>query len=190
MRLKSNISHMMIRKGYMAILLWSICFVCQAQTTHYEIDPKRSTISFSVTHMRVLTVQGNFAQFSGSFLYDSTHKELKSIQSTIQANSIDTNDSSRDKTLIGKAYLNTEIYPHITFRASKVTSHTITGMLQIKDITKEISIPYTYIDSKNTEDISIKMSVILDRNDFDLDFGAMNMLVGNDITVELIIYHK
>lgn len=179
---------MMVRKGYMAILFWCICFIGQAQTTDYEIDSKRSTISFSVTHMGVLTVHGDFTHFSGSFSYNSTHKELKSIQSTIKANSIDTNDSSRDQTLIGEAYLYTEAYPHITFQASKITSDTITGMLQIKGIIKEVSIPYTYIDSKHTDDIGIKMSTTLDRNDFDLDFGAMNMLVGNDITVELIIY--
>lgn len=179
----------MIRKGYMIIFFWSICLISQAQTTHYEIDTKRSSISFSVTHMGLLTVNGDFTHFSGSFVYDSTRKELTSIQSTTQANSIDTNDSSRDKTLIGKAYLDTETYPQITFQSLKITSDTITGILQIKDVIKEIRIPYTYMNTKNAGIIGIKMSTTLDRNDFDLDFGAMNMLVGDDIIIALSIYN-
>lgn len=180
----------MTRKGYMILLFWNMCLVCQAQTTHYEIDTKRSSISFSVTHMGMLTVHGDFTHFLGSFTYNPTHKELIAIQSTIQANSIDTNDSSRDKTLIGKAYLDTKTYPQITFQSLKITSDSISGILQIKDVIKEINIPYTYINTEKVGIIGIEMSTTIDRNDFDLDFGAMNMLVGDDITVELIIYSK
>jgi polyisoprenoid-binding protein YceI len=180
---------MMKWKGYMVVLFWSISMICYAQMEHYEIDPKRSTIAFSVTHMGLLTVEGHFTHFTGAITFDA-NKELEAIQSKIHANSIDTRDASRDQTLRSDAYLQTTTYPHISFSATEITSHTITGILQIKEVKNEIQMPYTYLDTKNTDEIRIKMSATIRRSDFKLDFGAMDLLVGDTISIVLEIYTK
>lgn len=179
----------MNRKKGMVVLLWSISLMCYAQTEHNEIDTTQSTIAFSVTHMGLLTVKGHFTHFTGRMIIDA-NKELKAIHSTISVHSIDTGDASRDQTLQSEAYLHKSKYPHITFRATQITSNTITGILQIKDVKKEIQMPYTFLNTKNTDEIGIRMSTLISRSDFNVDFGAMNMLVGDDITIELVIYKK
>jgi polyisoprenoid-binding protein YceI len=163
--------------------------LCYAQTESYEIDIKQSTIAFSITHMGLLTVEGRFTGFTGNMVVDA-QKQLKDIQSTISVHSIDTGDSSRDQTLRSKAYLDESTYPHITFRATQITTNTITGILQIKEVKKEIQLPYTILNAKNTDVIGIQMTTTLSRNDFKLDFGAMNMLIGDDIDIELFIYKE
>ncbi|MEP0262426.1 YceI family protein [Dokdonia sp.] len=179
----------MNRKKAMVVLLWSISFLCYAQTAYHEIDTEQSTIAFSITHMGLLTVEGHFTGFTGSMIIDS-QKELKDIQSIISVHSIDTGDTSRDQTLRSEAYLHASKHPQITFNATQITTDTITGILQIKEVKKEIHLPYIFLNTKNTDAIGIRMTTTLSRSDFKLDFGAMNMLIGDTIKIELTIYKK
>lgn len=176
----------MKRKGYLVVLFCSMYLICQAQTTDYEIDPLQSTISFSVTHLGALTVTGKFSSFSGNIVTEN-HK-INAIHSTIDVNSIHTGDTKRDQTIKDEAYLYVDRYPHITFSHSAITPKEIIGTLMIKGIQKEIHIPYSYIYTNNTNTIALKLSTSIDRRDFDLDFGAMNMLVGNEIKIEIHLY--
>ena len=62
----------------------------------YAVDPAHSSADFSVKHMMISTVKGNFATFFGSFEYDEANKQLKALKGEIAAASIDTGIKDRD----------------------------------------------------------------------------------------------
>ena len=166
---------------------------CFGQTQEYKIDLANSTVTFLVSHMGVLTVTGEFQEFSGTLGFDE--QELLSIESSIVVESINTKDNSRDTTLKSEGYLDVKNYPLIIFTSTdiKVTSSskTIKGSLKIKGVTREIELSYKKIKSKNPELTFIKISTQISRKDFDLDFGPMDVLIGNNVKVELkIVFSK
>lgn len=162
---------------------------CLGQTQEYKIDLANSAITFKVSHMGVLTVKGEFQDFSGTLGFKE--QELLSIECSIVVESINTKDKSRDATLKNEGYLDMKSYPLISFTSTDVKAissiKTIKGILKIKGVTREIELPFQMIKSKNAEFIFIKILTLISRKTFELDFGLMDDLIGNDIKVELKI---
>jgi len=188
------LNKLIIIKNLIALFIFlgqgSFCF---GQSQEYKIDLENSSITFKVSHMSVLTVNGEFQEYSGRLCYNE--QELLSINSSIVVESINTKDKSRDATLKSERYLDVKNYPLIIFTSTdiKVTSSskTIKGSLKIKGVTREIELPYKKIKSKNPELTFIKISTQISRKDFDLDFGPMDVLIGNNVKVELkIVFSK
>jgi len=125
-------------------------YFCFGQTQEYKIDLANSTITFKVSHMGVLTVKGEFLEFSGTLRFNE--QELLSIKSSIIVESIDTKDQSRDATLKSDGYLDVKNYPLISFTsiAIQVTSSlkTIRGILKIKEVSKEIELPFQRLNKR------------------------------------------
>lgn len=159
------------------------------QTDQYEIDLENSSIRFTISHMGVLTVKGEFQEFSGALSFNN--KKLLVIECAIAVESINTKDKSRDATLLDKGYLDANEYPFISFISTTVgttsRSKLIKGILKIKDVEKEILMPFQMIRSKDSKLAYLNISTVLRRTDFDLDFGPMDVLIGNDIKVVLKI---
>jgi len=156
---------------------------CFAQTKQLLIDKEKSQIKFKTKHLGVLIVNGVFEEFSGTVLYGD--KKLKEIKSKIQVKSINTLDESRDKTLLNNAYLDERNYPLISFKSSEISNNIIKGLIKIKNVEKEIELNYN-IDEH--EVLSLKAKIR--RDNFNLHFGTMNSLIGNEIVIEIKIITK
>lgn len=154
-----------------------------SQSDIYHFDKDNSTVAFTATHMGFLTVEGKFEDFSGEIVLDG--ENLVSVTCKISVASIDTADKTRDESLKGDGYLGAEKFPYIDFSSIELNINNLTGILKIKDVEKKISIPFEFSLSKDKREIQIKIITILKRKDFRLDFGQMDVLVGNDIKVEL-----
>ena len=81
----------------------------------FRIDPGHSYVGFSVTHLAISHVKGQFNEFSGTIDYDPADTSSWMIDVTIQAASIDTRNEGRDDELRGADFLNTVEWPHIHF---------------------------------------------------------------------------
>lgn len=162
---------------------------CLAQNQLYLIDSNRSEIAFQISHMAFLTVNGKFTDYEGNL---SVHNgKLQSVDCKIIVQSLDSNDKTRDESLMDKAYLDAEIYPFILFSSTKIVStgntSLITGILRIKNREKKVSIPYEFRFSKDRKEIQLRLATELNRKDFGLDFGPMDTLIGDNITVDIEI---
>lgn len=167
--------------------------LCISQNKVYNIDTEKSKIDFKIAHMGVLTINGTFHDFSGKLTLNKNN--IKKIESKIVVKSIDTKDKTRDKSLIDEAYLNDKKYPYIYFISNRVkaigNSNTVTGILKIKGIEKEIIILFEKKRTNNESEINLRGSTNIKRRDFNLNFGALNALVGDYITISLnIIYNS
>ena len=162
-------------------------FFCFAQSESYFFNEENSQITFQIKHLGLLTVNGTFKNFSGTLILKND--KLEAIESVIKVNSINTDDESRDNTLVSEAYLNTNDYPNITFFSTsnqeKLESNIVEGILKIKDVEKKIET--SYFLTKDGNQSTLKIYAILSRKDFQLNFGSMNALIGDQIKVEIII---
>lgn len=135
--------------------------------------------------MGFLTVDGEFSRISGFFEFDGDR--LIAVENRIPVASIDTSNKNRDGTLRDKPYLHAVKYPFIFFSSETITEDTITGRLKIKDVERNISFSYERKLVGKAGFQFLVAEVMIKRDDFDLDFGAMEALVGNEITAVLSI---
>lgn len=151
---------------------------CFGQTDTLVIDSKASQVAFTIKHLGVLNVDGKFGRFDGSITFKKGKPQY--IESIIDVASIGTNDSVRDRTIVSEGYLDAESFPLISFVSKAISENTIIGVLRIKNVEKQIEMLYS-ID----ENSFLIISTTLSRAKFKLDFGAMNGLIGDKISVNL-----
>ena len=124
--------------------LFLTCLPNQAKAAVYEIDGAHSQIGFAVKHLIVSKTRGAFSAYSGSVEYDPNDLSTFHAQCSIDANSIDTNNTGRDNHLKGTDFLDTASFPQITFQGTQLTassgSYQLTGDLTIRGITQKITL--------------------------------------------------
>lgn len=123
----------------------ALAFGSQAFAATYDVDPAHSRIGFSVKHLMIATVPGNFNEFSGKFDFDPAKGDLKSSEFTVQAASINTNNAKRDDHLRSPDFFDVAKYPTITFTNSKIKKagkgkFKWTGDLNMHGVTKPVTL--------------------------------------------------
>ena len=153
----------------------------------YTINAKASEINFEISHMKVMTVKGCFHDFGGEVIADKT--SIKEISSKINVKSIDTKDTSRDKSLLNDKYFDAETFPFISFKSLHIRStdsgYVIDGLLKIKDVEKKITFPYKVTREDGV--LHFYADTVINRKDFNLKFGLMDTLVGKEVNITLKI---
>jgi polyisoprenoid-binding protein YceI len=182
----------------MSCTLWALAIAllltlsATAQET-WQLDPPHSSAQFSVRHLGVSTVRGAFTKVSGTVKYDTSDVTKSSIQTTIDATSVDTRVDMRDNDLRSPNYLDVKKYPTITFQSKKVEAFgagklKVTGDLTIHGVTKEVVLdvdgPSAPIkDPWGNQRMGASATTKINRMDFGVA-GAPAM-VGDDITITL-----
>lgn len=112
-----------------------------AQATAWTIDPVHSELTFRIRHY-VTKVRGTFAKWQGSVTADPKNLAAGSVDVTIDAKSIDTNNEQRDGHLRSNDFFATDSFPSLTFKSNKVevkgSDLKIYGDLTIRGITKPV----------------------------------------------------
>ncbi|MFN8551084.1 MAG: YceI family protein [Candidatus Obscuribacterales bacterium] len=111
--------------------------------TTYTIDPQHSQAGFSIRHMMLSNVRGAFSKVSGTIDYDPAKPAASKVEAVIDMNSVDTHDANRDKHLKTADFFDTDKYPTMTFKSTKVvpkgkTGLTVTGDLTLHGVTKSV----------------------------------------------------
>lgn len=108
----------------------------------YTIDGAHSKAQFSVRHMMVSNVRGEFTKMKGTIDYDEKNPAAIRIEATIDAASINTGEPKRDEHLKSPDFFDVAKYPAITFRSRSARKTAgglaVTGDLTIHGVTKEV----------------------------------------------------
>lgn len=124
-------------------LLLALPAVAAAADT-YNVDTAHSTVGFSVRHI-FTRVPGEFNDFAGTIVYDAANPAGSSVDFTVQAASIDTDNERRDGHLKSADFFDVENHPTLTFKSKKVAGSgddlQVTGDLTIRGVTKEVTVP-------------------------------------------------
>ena len=161
----------------------------------WQIDPPHSSAQFAVKHLGVSTVRGAFTKVSGTVLYDPANLAKSSIQTTIDAASVDTRVEMRDKDLRSANYLDVEKYPTITFQSKKVEAAgagklKVTGELTVHGVTKEVALDVdgpTPAMKDPWGNLRMGASATTKINRMDFGVSGRPGVVGDDITITLDI---
>ena len=164
----------------------------------WEIDPVHSEVSFVVRHMVVSKVRGRFDRFSGTLVTDEDLAR-SSVNVTIDASSIDTNEPNRDNHVRSADFLDVENFPHITFRSTAVRNEGdeffVDGELTIRGTTRPDTLDaelngFTPDPFGGTR-AGFSATTEINRQDFDVSYngpipGANNAMVLSDkVTLNL-----
>jgi polyisoprenoid-binding protein YceI len=160
----------------------------------YEIDPVHSSVHFSVRHMMVSSVRGEFSKLSGVIKYDPQNPANSSVEATIDASSINTRDPQRDAHLKSADFVDVEKFPVITFRSKRIEAQQgggkITGDLTVHGVTREVTLdvegPTPEIkDPWGKQRIGASATAKVNRKDFGLTWNqaleAGGLLVGDEV---------
>jgi polyisoprenoid-binding protein YceI len=150
-------------------------------TGTYTLDPAHTRIGFVARHAMVTKVRGAFQEFEGSATIDGDDLSRSSAQVTIQATSINTGNEQRDGHLRSNDFLAMDDYPQITFRSTTVeatglASFDLSGDLTIKDVTRQITIPFEFegaaTDPFGNVRAGFEGSVTINRKDYGITWNA------------------
>ena len=164
----------------------------------YTLDTSHTTAGFDIVHMGLSQVHGRFTGFSGTLVDDATDVTKGSVSFTIQTSTIDTAIAPRDHHLSSPDFFDVEKYPTITFKSTKVAKHgdhyVVTGDLTIKDVTKQISIPFKHYGPIMDPYGSTRVGVVADpitikRSDYHVAWnqklGDGTPVVADDVSIKL-----
>lgn len=120
------------------------------QEQKWAIDFSHSKIGFSVRHFGITETEGFFKSVEATILSDSKDFSDISVEISIDANSIYTNDDQRDEHLKSADFFETEKFPNILFTSTSIkkaeeNSFKLNGNLTIRDITKPITLDLEYV---------------------------------------------
>jgi polyisoprenoid-binding protein YceI len=177
------------------IALLALASLAQADTL--KIDPVHSTVGFKIRHL-FANVTGRFTDVSGAIDIDPAHPENASVTATIGIASIDTANAMRDKDLRGSNFFESEKFPTMTFKSTKVDvtgqSADVTGDLTLHGITKPVTLHVTFLGKgpgmMGGVTTGWEATTSLKRSDFGLTWSKTiegTQLVGDDVSIDLEI---
>jgi polyisoprenoid-binding protein YceI len=186
----------MIRKLMMGIALLAVPSLAGA--AEYDVDPSHSTVGFSVRHMMVSNVKGQFTKVTGTASWTKPDHSDAKVEVTIDANSINTNEPKRDGHLKSPDFFDTAKFPTLTFKSKKVEKGTgdhlkLTGDLTIHGVTKEVTfdvVPTAEVKNPfGGTSVGIEATAKINRKDFGLNWNkaleAGGVVVGNEVSIEI-----
>lgn len=111
----------------------------------WVIDPDHSVAAFSIRHMTVAFVHGQFNDISGSIHYNPGDGAALEIEFEIGVSSIITGIRKRDDHLKSADFFDADAYPKISFKShtirnSGASGYKISGDITIHGITREITL--------------------------------------------------
>jgi len=162
----------------------------------WAIDVSHSSLNFKVKHLGLAKTRGRFTRFEGTVDVGERPEDTR-VDVTIDADSVDTHDETRDGHLRSPDFFDVASHPSLTFRSTGVSgageSWTLTGDLTIAGVTKPVSLDVEY-DGVSTDPwggvrAGFTAKTQINREDFGLTWNAAletgGFLVGKTVTLEL-----
>jgi polyisoprenoid-binding protein YceI len=125
-----------------ALLLTGVSAYAQSST--WAIDTNHSQVNFSIKHMGVSTVRGSISGVTGNVVWDDKNPGKSTVEATIDAKTVSTNNEKRDAHLKSPDFFNVEKFPSLTFKSTSVTNTNgklqVIGDLTLGGVTKSVTL--------------------------------------------------
>ena len=152
-----------------------------ANASEYIIDNSHTTVGFSVKHMMITNVKGDFKTYDGMIDFDKDKKTFKVLKASIDTASIDTENEKRDEHLKSDDFFNSTKFPKMTFEMTSYKADgnegKMDGNLTIRGITKPITLKIediaTIKDFKGQNRVGFSFEGKINRLDYDLKWNKV-----------------
>lgn len=183
--------------NYLFVVLL-IAFSFTNAQTEWDIDKAHSKVGFSVSHLVVSDVEGQFKNFNGSIVSNGDDFSNPKIDFKIDVNSINTDNEARDKHLKSDDFFNAEKFPTITFKSKSMTKigdkkYKLIGDFTMRDVTKEIALDVKFNgivkDPWGNTKAGFKITGEVNRFDYNLKWNKTietgGLVVGNIVSLNI-----
>jgi polyisoprenoid-binding protein YceI len=113
----------------------------------WNVDPSHTTVWFTVRHMMITNVRGEFGTVEGSVEWDPNSPAAGSVTGIVDTASIDTREGKRDAHLKSADFFDVENHPKLTFVSKEIRQGKdgleVVGDLTMRGTTKPVTI---YVD--------------------------------------------
>jgi polyisoprenoid-binding protein YceI len=148
----------------------------------WTIDPAHSSAQFSVRHMMVSKVRGEFNKLSGTVDFDENDVTRSKVEATIDASTVDTRNERRDGHLKSADFFDVANHPTIKFKSVKVEQMSggrlkVTGELTIRGVTRLVVLDVEALspvvkDSRGNLHSGTSAAARINRKDFGVSWNA------------------
>jgi polyisoprenoid-binding protein YceI len=177
--------------GFLAIVLFQT--VTQAQSEQgipvFQITPVTSKIRFHVNAS--ISIEGTFEKWNTALTFTSADVSTGHMDVEIQADSVNTGSTAKDKRLKGKDGFDAENNPYITFHSTKIVqtgpyTFDIPGTFTLRGISKTESLTLT-VNKADERSGSIDGTLAIDRRDYGLNANIPFVKIADrvDVTIAL-----
>jgi polyisoprenoid-binding protein YceI len=184
----------MTRLTYALIAILVTAAPAFAQT--WQIDTAHSRAQFTVRHLMISNIRGDFGAVTGTVDYDGKDITKAKVNATIDVKSISTRVDKRDEHLKTDDFLDVANHPTMTFVSTSITpaaggKYNMTGNLTIRGTTKpvtfELTAPSGPITSRGTTKIGAAASATINRKDFGVKYHEVMDNGGLGVADEVFI---
>jgi len=165
----------------------------------YDIDPTHSSAHFSVRHLMITNVKGEFTKVSGTVTYDPDNPAGSKVETTIDVSSLHTREEQRDAHLKSADFFDLAKYPEIKFVSKSVEpdgheEYLVKGDITIHGVTREVELqvegPTPEVkDPWGNMKAGATATAKINRKDFGLTWNAAleggGVLVGDEVKISL-----
>jgi polyisoprenoid-binding protein YceI len=167
-----------------------------AETTTWKMDPSHSNASFTVRHLGISNVRGEFRKMDGMLYADDQDVTKSRVEATIDVNSIDTREEKRDAHLKSPDFFDAQNNPKITFKSTKVEKAgdklKVTGDLTIRGNTKpttlDVELSNAIKDPQGNQRRAVHATGKINRKEYGLAWSKMleaTPVAGDDVNLEI-----
>jgi len=170
-----------------------------ADKIDWTLDKAHSHVGFSVRHLGISKVNGEFKEFDGKVVLDPQSGKLSSVEGEVRIASVDTGVDARDKHLLSGDFFDAAKFPLMTLKTKSISYNgdklTAVADLTIKGVTKTVTLTGDYLGTRTADfgqgktlRTGYSVSTVINRQDFGLQFNMLAegvSVVGNDVTIQL-----
>ena len=169
-----------------------------AHADTWQIDPAHTNVEFTVRHMMISNVKGQFQKTAGTITANGNDAASAQIDATIDASSVDTRVERRDMHLKSPDFLDVAKYPTITFKSTKVEADgpnkwKVTGDLTLHGVTKPVVLDVESsgapVSMGGKTHAGASATTKIKRSDFGLTWNkaleAGGVMVGDEVAISI-----
>jgi polyisoprenoid-binding protein YceI len=167
-----------------------------AQSGTYKVDPEHSFANWKIRHV-VSKTSGTIPDITGEMMINLDDMSQSKINVEMSLLKIDSDHKKRDNHIQEKKFLNTSVFPTITFNSTKIvmkddTNGVVTGTLVMGGVEKPLDIPFTLLgfgdDPWGGYRVGLEGNIDLKASDFGYSWGLKeNSSLGDKIEVNLLV---
>ena len=136
-----------VRSSALVLAATLVAAVASAQTSTWKIDPVHSGIEFKIRHLGVSNVRGTLRlskAVPGIVHLDEKDITKSSVEATIDASTVNTDEPARDTHLKSPDFFNVAQFPTLTFKSTSLSKSggklMLTGDLTLAGVTKAVTL--------------------------------------------------
>lgn len=166
--------------------------------TRWTLDASHTSVGFTVRHMMITNVRGEFGTVAGEAVFDPSNLDAAKLRATIDVASINTREAQRDAHLKSADFFDVESHPQMVFESRTVRAkgdgYEVVGDLTIRGTTREVVLTIDDLTAEHTDPwgnkrIGASAKAKIRRSEFGMTWNtaleAGGVLVSDEVKIQI-----